>query len=84
MAMSMRERRQRGLTLRNMIRVSRQLKDNGSLSKDLTDDEMAEVILEAIVSEDPKAFAEVGIDFDAILELIKKWLPIILAIVSLF
>jgi hypothetical protein len=84
MAMSMRERRQRGLTLRNMIRVSRQLRDSGALTKDMSDDDMAETILEAIVTEDPKAFSEVGIDFDAILEFIKKWLPVIMAIIALF
>lgn len=84
MAMTMRERRQRGLTLRNMIRVGRQLKESGELTKGMSDDEMAEAILESIVAEDPKAFAEPGIDFDAILELIKKWLPIIMAIIALF
>lgn len=84
MAMTMRERRQRGLTLRNMLRVSRQLKESGELTKGMSDDEMAEAILEAIVTEDPKAFGEPGIDFDAILEFIKKWLPIIMSIIALF
>lgn len=84
MSMTMRERRQRGLTLRNLVKVSRQLKESGELTSDMPRDEMAELILEAVVAEDPKAFAEVGLDWDAIIAFIEKLLPLILTIISLF
>jgi hypothetical protein len=80
----MRERRQRGLTLRNLIKVSRELKERGELEPGMSQDDMAEVIFEQLVESDVTAFTEAGLDLEAILELIKKWLPIIMAIIALF
>ncbi len=76
--MSRRERRKLGLTFRNVARAARELKREG-------DDVTALAVMEKIVGENAKAYAETpGIDFDAILEFIQKLLDMLLKYLPLF
>ena len=82
--LTLRQRRAMGLTVRNMARAARELAADGSIDKDTPREDVAELVLEKIVTENPKAFADPGVDWDAILAFIEKLLPLILAIISMF
>ena len=78
-------RRKRGVTFINLIRVAGELEAEGEISKDMTADEIAAAVLERIVAENPKAFEDVeAVDWDALLAFIERLLPIILQIIGLF
>jgi hypothetical protein len=78
--LTLRQRREIGLTLRNCIRVARGLNRDDELSDD--PDIAAGQIAVALAGENPQAF--VGVDWDAILEFIEKLIPLIMKIIALF
>jgi hypothetical protein len=80
--LTFRQRIDMGLTVPNMLRVAREMKRNGELSDDA--DVAAAQIAAALAGENPKAFADPSIDWDAILAFIEKLLPLILQIISIF
>jgi hypothetical protein len=83
--LTIRERRKLGLTFRNVLRVTRELQDEGVLDKHDKAGTAAQ-ILERLTHEDPQAYQEVKGDFDwdAFLEFLEKLLPIILMFMEAF
>ena len=81
--LTFRERRELGLTFRNILRVTKQLQENGEL-EDLTQAEIAAEVMAVIAEENPKSFAEASLDWDGILNFIERLLPIILKLIELF
>lgn len=77
-----RQRRDMGLTLPNCIRVAKKLKKSGKLSDD--PDVASGQIAAELAGENPKAFGDPGVDWDAILAFIEALLPLILQIISMF
>lgn len=71
------------VTLRKAVAAARALKAEGKFDG-LDKREKAAAILDYLVQEDPKAFADPELDWDAILAFIEKLLPLILTIISLF
>jgi hypothetical protein len=80
--LSMRERRDMGLTIPAMVKAAKKLKKAGALSSD--PDIAASQILNELIAANPKAFAKPGIDWEGILAFIEKLLPIILKFISIF
>ena len=76
--LTIRQRREMGLTLVNVRRVAKGLLDSGEISRDTPREEIAAAVLESLVSENPKAFADPGVDWDALLSFIERLLGILL------
>lgn len=81
--MKWRKRRKLGVTIRNLLRVTKELRAAGEL-EGLDESEIAARVLEEIIQDNPAVFADPGFDFDAILEFIEKLLPLILRIIDMF
>ena len=81
--MRWRQRRKLGVTLRNLIKVTKELRAAGEL-EGLDDSEVAAKVLQEIIQDNPTAFGDPGFDFDSILELIEKFLPLIMKIIEMF
>jgi hypothetical protein len=77
------QRRKLGVTLRNLIRVTKELRAAGAL-EGLDNSEIAAKVLQEIIQDNPTAFGDPGFDFDSILQLIEKLLPLIMMIIEMF
>lgn len=82
--LSWRERRELGLTGANIYRTTKKLKDTGQLDQCATRDEMAQLVLNTIMEENRKAWQKPELDWDSLLALIEKLLPLILMIIDMF
>jgi len=71
------------VTFGKALRAAKALKKEGKLDG-LTKQEQAAAVLEYLVDDDPQAFADPSLDWDAILAFIEKILPLILKILALF
>ena len=78
-----RQRRKLGLTVRNVIRVTREMKKAGDL-EGVSQAELSAMILNQLMTENPKVYADPSLDWDALLDFIERLIPIILKIMSLF
>ena len=76
------QRRKLGLTLGNCLRSARKLRRSGELSDD--PDIAAGQIAADLAGENPSAFGDPGIDFEAILAFIERLLPLIMQLISIF
>lgn len=83
--LTLRQRRQLGLTFRNCLQAARKLKAEGTLD---ADPDIAAAQIAAVISGDPeyaKAYAEVGaVNWDAILAFIERLIPLIMQLIQLF
>jgi hypothetical protein len=82
--LTFRQRREMGLTVINVIRVTRQLASDGTISKDTPQDEVIDAVINQLVFENPKAAADPTIDWEAIAAFLERIMPLILTILSLF
>jgi len=82
--LTFRQRRRMGVTPRNIAKATRQMLADGTITKDTPKDEVAELVLERLVLDNPKAFADPTLDWDAILSFIERLIPLIMTIISLF
>lgn len=82
--LTLRQRRDMGLTIVNITQETRKMMAEGVISKSTPKDEVAELVLERLVFQNPRAFGEASIDWDAVLAFIEKLLPLILTIIGLF
>jgi len=78
-----RQRRDLGLTFRNLRQVVRDLHAEGRL-EGLSRSDLALVTLDTLMEANPKAYANDQLDFDAILNFLERILPIILKLIELF
>ena len=70
-----------GMNFRNVRRHMRDLIDSGDITPDMTHEQMANIVMDAIRAENPRAFNDVPKrDWQAFFDFIMKLLPIILAI----
>ena len=79
-------RKKYGLTLANLIPATIALrKEVGRKAfRRMDPEEIAERLLAMRTEADPRAFAEPGIDWDKLIEIIMQLLPLILKIIALF
>jgi hypothetical protein len=80
--LTFKQRREMGLTLANCLRTAKKLKQAGVLSDD--PDVASGQIAAELAGENPKAFADPSLDWDAILEFIEKLLPLIMPLIAIF
>ena len=81
--MKWRQRRKLGITIKNITRVTKELRAAGEL-EGLGEGEIAALVLDKIVEDNPKAFTDPGFDWDSILVFIERILPLILKIIEMF
>ncbi len=81
--MKIKKRRELGLTIRNIAKEVAKLKDAGEL-EDLSDAEISALVMNNLMEQNPKAYADPSLDFDSILKFIEFLLPIILKLLPLF
>ena len=84
--LTIRQRRQMGLTVLGTMRAARELARRGEISRDMDSKAMASAIAEEIMFSNARAWSDnaVAIDWDAILAFIEKLLPLILMLIELF
>jgi hypothetical protein len=82
--LTFRQRRDMGLTLVNLVRVTRQLAAEGVVDKDTPPEELRDAILSRLAAESPEACADPTVDWDAVLQFLEKLLPFLLQILALF
>lgn len=82
--LSLKERRELGITWANVHRKAKDLYQAGEISADMSRAEIAGLVFSKIASENPTAFADPMVDWDAILAFIEAILPLILQIIGLF
>ena len=82
--LTFRQRREMGLTARNIYRVTRELARDGTIDKDTPKDDVTQAVMDRLVMDNPKAFADPSADWDAIFAFIEKLLPFIMQIIALF
>jgi hypothetical protein len=66
-----------------ILRVTRKLVAAGELKKGMSNDEIKEVIAAALLDDDPEVYGAPEFDWKALLDLIIKMLPLILALFGL-
>lgn len=82
-SLTIRQRRELGLTIPAIAKTLRQLQAEGSLEPGMSRSEMAALVLDRMSAENP-AYAAEGIDLDGILAFLEAILPLILQIIAIF
>jgi len=78
---SWRQRREMGITFRNIRTKMKELKVEGRL-EDLDRSAAAALVLDELVADNPKAFADPSLDWDSLLSFIERILAIIARFIS--
>lgn len=78
-----RDRKDMGLTVRELAPVYRELKKSGEIDDESSDGEIAAALSVKMSQKNPMAFKG-NIDWDAIIAFIEKMIPLILKLISLF
>lgn len=81
--LSIRQRRQLGITFANVMSAVRELKESGEVDASTSHSEVAGLVMDRLSKKDPQAFGAPGLDLDAILKLIETLLPLILKLLGL-
>ena len=84
--LTIRQRRQMGLTIRGSLQAARELARRGEITRDMDKSYVAELIAQEIMLSNAKAWAdnEASIDWDAIIAFIEKLIPLIMKLIALF
>jgi hypothetical protein len=83
--LTLRQRREMGLTLSNLAEIAKELKAEGEIDKDTPHAEGAALIASRLESKSPKSFAgSSAFDWQAILDLIERLMPFIMRLIDLF
>lgn len=80
---SRQQRRAMGITFRNLRLKLKEMKAAGEL-EGLTRPEISVMVLDRLVTDNPKAFADPSLDWDGLLAFIERLIPLILKLISLF
>ncbi len=83
-SLSLRQRRDLGLTIPNIANALRDLQKDGLLEKDMDRSVVAALVLERLAAQNPKSYAAPELDIDAIIAFIEAILPLIMMIIQLF
>jgi len=81
--LTFRQRRELGLTFRNVRRLLAEKQKAGELEGRDTA-ELAVEVFNDLVTENPQAFSDPSLDWDAILAFLEKLIPLIMQLISLF
>jgi len=81
--LTIRQRREMGLTVANVRKVLVAKQKAGELDGKSTE-ELAVEVLNELVAANPKAFSDPAIDWDKLIAFIEKLIPLILKIIALF
>ena len=82
--LGIRKRRAMGLTFRGIGKATAALMKSGEITGDEDHSIIAAAVLAKIQGDNPEAFADPGVDWDALIEFIERLLPIILQIIEMF
>ncbi len=77
------ERRKLGLTIAKVRPVVEKLAAEGKIDRD-NPSAAAAAVMHELMQQDPKAWGDVQLDFDAILEFLERLIPLIMKLIDLF
>lgn len=80
--LTIRQRRELGLTIPNMLSAIRELRDAGEIDSTTNRAEMAALVAARLEQRNPEAFGAVGLNWEAILAFIEALLPILLKLLG--
>lgn len=83
-SLSLRERRKLGLTIPKMAAALKDLHKAGELEPDMDKSLVAAMVFEQLAAENMEAYSDAGLDLDAILAFIERFLPLLMTILGLF
>jgi len=81
--LSFKQRRAMGITIKNIRLKLVEMKKDGRLD-DVTQADVATMVLGELITDNPKAFSDPSIDWDGIIAFIERLIPLILKIMALF
>ena len=81
--LGIRKRREAGVTVANIRKIVKELKDEGKLEGE-SNAAIATMVLEEILSENPDLSSDPSLDWDGLIEFIERLLPLILKVIDLF
>lgn len=81
--MTWRQRRAAGVTIRNLVKTAKALKDAGDL-EGLSDSEMSAAILMKLVEGNDAVLNDPQFDWDGLLQFLERLLPLILQLIAIF
>lgn len=81
--LSFKQRRAMGITIRNIRLKMVEMKQDGRLDG-VSQAEVAIMVLNELITDNPQAFADPSIDWDGIIAFIERLIPLILKIMALF
>lgn len=82
--LTLRERRDLGITWANVFSKTKELYKDGQISADMSRAEIAAMVFCDIAADNPKAFSDPTVDWDSIIAFIETLLPLILTLIGLF
>ena len=81
--LSRKQRKEMGVTFRNIRRVMADMQQAGEL-EGLSSAEISAEVLNRLIGDNPQAFGDPSVDWDALLEFIEKLIEIIMRLISLW
>jgi hypothetical protein len=81
--LSFKQRRAMGITIRNIRLKMVEMKKDGRLDG-VAQSDVAAMVLDELISDNPKAFADPSVDWDGLFAFIERLIPLILKIMALF
>ncbi len=81
--LTIRQRRELGLTIPNIAKTLRTLHAEGAIEQGMSRSEIAALVLDRMSAENP-AFAGEGVDLDGILAFLEAIIPLLMTILALF
>lgn len=82
--LTLRQRREMGLTVRNVRATLAKMQADGEITEDMDSNSVAVMVADKLLSDNPSAFQDPSLDWDAILEWLERLIPFILKIIALF
>jgi len=82
--LSRRQRREMGLTFLNIRRIAKAGIDSGELTKDTDLAVASAFVIDKLVGENPQAFGDPSVDWDAILAFVEAILEIVMKFILMF
>lgn len=79
-----RERKAMGLTFSNVRRITAELQKTGEITEEMTRAEVSTIVANRIVSENPNAFQDPELDWDALLAWIEAIMELVMRLIALF
>ena len=82
--LSLRQRKEMGATFFNLMRITAKLQASGEITAEMTNAEASACVLNELLKDNPAAFQDPEIDWDALLAFIEKLMTMIMTWIQMF